>query len=89
MDRLILVLALAELLGLFLMPRLWGRVLPVTTKVGYTLLLLVPVLGPLAYVWILTWPNPQGPELRNDLPRGYYLHNQLSKRRDLDKGNKV
>lgn len=27
-------------------------------KVLYTILLLIPVLGPLAYLWIRFWPNP-------------------------------
>jgi hypothetical protein len=48
------------------------------SRFGYSCLLVVPILGPLAYLWITQAPAPTPEVLRNDQPRGEYTHMWLS-----------
>ena len=41
-------------------------------KILYSLLLLIPVLGPIAYPWIRHWPSPAPPHLVKESPSRMY-----------------
>jgi 4-amino-4-deoxy-L-arabinose transferase-like glycosyltransferase len=90
MKIIVLLTALSEFVALLLIVRIWRTRLRVLPKVGWSAFVCLPVLGPLAFLWIQSWPPPQDPRLQDRLPSdGSFFHSELSKRRDLDKHNQV
>ena len=72
----------------YLIFRLVRSTAPVRWKITYTLLLLIPVLGPFMYVWIANFPASSPEELREEFPglSDKFLNRELSERdggRDL------
>jgi hypothetical protein len=60
----ITVLGILEAVGLFLILRLWCKIrLPVARKIVWSLLLLIPVLGPLMYGFVSLDPEPHGEDV--------------------------
>lgn len=60
---LLIVAVISWLLSIWLIYRLWrspGRTL---AKIGYSILLLVPFMGPVFFVWIRNFPESKHPEL--------------------------
>ena len=61
------IAALSWLGSAFLAVRLWRSSDLLAIKVGLTLLLVVPVVGPFFYFWIWTFPDENLPELKEDI----------------------
>ncbi len=59
----IALLAIAEALGLFLIVRLWLKKGSLAYKIIWSLVLLVPVLGALLYVFISHDPSAHGEDV--------------------------
>jgi hypothetical protein len=56
------------LLSLYLLYRLWRGKQFLALKVGLSVLLVVPVLGPFFHAWILGFPEPMPGHLREEDP---------------------
>jgi hypothetical protein len=76
----VLVIALASFfLAVVLALHIWSTSEPKFFKALLTILVLVPILGPLAYFWISRWP-PSSPEVLRSNYRGQQLDAELSNR---------
>jgi len=69
-------LAIATLIGLAsffvaiaIVHRIWIGDEPRFFKIALTAVVLIPVIGPLSYVWIGNWPPPNPPHLRSNTRR--------------------
>ncbi len=69
---LLTVAALSWVLSLYLLYKLWSSVDFLVIKLGLSALLLVPIVGPLAYYWIQSFPESAPPELRSHAYGSYY-----------------
>jgi hypothetical protein len=56
---------LSWLLSLYLLYKLWRNADLLTIKIGLSVLLLVPVAGPLAFFWIQAFPELPHPDLQD------------------------
>ncbi len=63
----IVIAVLSWLLSLHLLIKLWSSADLLTIKIALSVLLLVPVVGPLAYYWIQAFPEPSHPDLQDRL----------------------
>ena len=59
------IAVLSWLLSLYLLFRMWRRDDLLTIKLGLTVLLVVPVFGPLVYFWTQAFPPPMHPDLQD------------------------
>jgi hypothetical protein len=71
---LLAIAALSWLLSLYLLFRLWRSVDLLTIKIGLSVVLLAPVVGPLAYFWIQAFPDPMPVEFRQPGFGGVLIH---------------
>lgn len=78
-------IVLIELISLAMAYKLWRGAESRWIKVGGTVVLLVPILGPLLYLFVFDQPGPQPAHLRNDGPRGEYTHAWIGLRGPLRK----
>lgn len=79
----------SEVIAALLLLRIWRTRGSLLSKLGWTIFVCLPLLGPFFYMWLMSWPSVQTPELQNRDALGFYFNWRLSKRRDLDKYNKV
>lgn len=77
---LIITIALSELIALMLIMRTWMRDDYVFLKLLLSMVLLVPVVGPLFYLFANDRTPPQSENLKNDLPRGWCTDRWISVR---------
>lgn len=61
------VIGLSWMVSALLALRLWRGADGLVLKVGLTLVLLMPVVGPFFCLWIQAFPPPQRPELQDRL----------------------
>ena len=66
----IAVLAVAEAFGLFIIVRLWLKKASVSYKIVWSLLVLLPLLGPLLYAFLSLDTSPHGEEVRESTGGG-------------------
>jgi hypothetical protein len=59
--------ALSWVLSAFLLALLWRSADLIPIKVGLSLLLLLPIMGPFFYFWIQSFPDSNHPELKEDI----------------------
>ena len=59
------IAVLSWLLSLYLLIKLWRSVDLLPIKIGLSVLLLIPIVGPLAYFWIHAFPPASHPELQD------------------------
>jgi hypothetical protein len=87
MERTVLLCAVAAstLLSLFLFVRHFKKDLSRSTRIIGVLLLLVPLVGPLLYWFLLNDLPPQNKALQNRGPRGDYTHAWISLKPGADK----
>lgn len=78
----IVVLCLSYAAAAYLGFRLVRREISVGWKVTYAALLMVPVLGPLSYVWVSSFPEKLPKELNGELGGlgGAFLSRELSEK---------
>ena len=74
-----IVIAISWLASSFLIRRALSRSMSNTEKALVVLMLLIPVLGPLAYFWISNIPDSHDDSMKNDLSHGGYLHREISR----------
>jgi len=60
-----IIAAISLIISAWLMFGLWRSKAPVLVKAGLSLWLLVPLVGPLFYVWIRNFPEPNDPDYRD------------------------
>lgn len=72
------MLAISEFVGLFLVVKLVRSRTHWATKPAYSVVLLVPIVGPAIYFFLREATPPQSPDLMNTGPRSDYLHRWLS-----------
>ena len=60
-----ITIGLSFLVSVALLWHLWASALPRRGRIAYSVLLLLPILGPLAYLWIRNWPSALPPKLMN------------------------
>ncbi len=58
------ILIASYFLSAILLWRLWRSEAERRDKILYTILLLIPVVGPMGYFWLRTWPPSLSPELQ-------------------------
>src|SRR3954466_14964474 len=63
---------LSWMFSLFLLYKLWRSADLLTVKLGLSVLLLVPLAGPLAFLWIQSFPESAPLELRSNAFGSYY-----------------
>ena len=63
----LVVAVLSWLLSAYLLVRLWRGSDHIGIKLGLTLLLAVPVVGPFLYLWIQNFPATNAPDLMDQL----------------------
>lgn len=78
------ILLLIELLSLYLLVRLLRSKRGWIEKVALSIMLLVPVVGPLIYLFLIEEVPRQHPLLRNTGARGDYTHRMISFQSDRD-----
>jgi hypothetical protein len=79
------LIILGALLSVFFWLRLLKRDLHWVEKVGGTILLAVPIIGPLLYLLVLSDPAPQHPMLQNPGGRGDYAQRVIMMKAALEK----
>jgi len=80
---LVVMLVLSGLLSAFLMYRLLLSGRSAFEKFVYCAVLLVPLLGPLIYIFLSEEVPPQSPMLRNNGPRGSYTNRMIAIRENM------
>ncbi len=79
-EYLLAVIIVSELIALYLLLRLWKSNEHVLLKFMGSLMLLLPCIGPLFFVFVFGMPDPQSVENQNRGPRGDYTHSWISMR---------
>lgn len=77
MTYLIAATVVSSLIASFLLWEIWRGAEPVVFKVLLTILVLVPILGPISYVWIRNWPEINPARARVDYRRTNYQDDHL------------
>jgi len=72
------VIALSLLVSAVLAVRVWRSRDPVLLKATLTLILLVPVIGPVVVYWISNFPDPAHPSLRDQNRYSADMHGRWS-----------
>jgi hypothetical protein len=74
-----LVIALASLfLAIAIAIRIWTGSEALFFKYALTIVVFIPVIGPLAYLWVSNWPTSSPPQLRSNF-RGEQLDAELER----------
>lgn len=81
---LIILLVLSSAASTWLIYKLLSGKRSLPEKVIYCLVLLVPFLGPLLYIFLIEELPPQHPMLRNNGARGDYTQSMISIKADLE-----
>jgi hypothetical protein len=79
----IVVAVLSWTLSAFLLVKLWRRADWIPIKLGLSLLLLIPVAGPLLYGWIQSFPKSNHPDLMDVHGSGNDILNHWRSRLEL------
>lgn len=66
------VVLISELVAFMLIRRLWRSDDNLVLKILLTVVALVPVLGPLLALWIVSFPDEAPASIQNQGPRGNY-----------------
>ena len=81
-----LLLAASWTLSAILIIRLWARDCGLADRIGGTVLLLIPFVGPLLYWFVYNSLPPQAPYLQARGARGTFTHKWLAIRPVLEQG---
>ena len=84
-----LLLAASWTLSVVLIARLWTRDCGLGDRIGGTVLLLVPFVGPLLYWFVYNSLAPQPTHLQAHGPRGTYTHKWLAIRPVLEQEHRA
>ena len=85
-SLLVFAAVLSWLVSLYLIARLWRKADLLAIKLGLSLVLLAPVLGPLLYFWIQAFPSSNNPDLRDRYMGGDVLNRWRAR---LEQGGKL
>ena len=78
MNPIQLVIVASLFLAIAITQRIWTSDEPKFFKIAYTAIVFVPVIGPLAYLWLSNWPTSSPPHLRSNY-RGQQLDAELER----------
>jgi hypothetical protein len=82
------VIAVSEAVSCFLGYRLLKCDKSILEKTALVVVLLVPIFGPIFYLFLVEEVPPQNPFLRNHGPRGSYTDRMISMRADKEAADK-
>ncbi len=88
-NKLIILLILSEVVSLVLLFKLLFKDIKLWLKVVGGLILLIPFVGPLMYLFAFDDTKPQSTFLQNNRSRGDYTHNWISIKSILKKKIKI
>lgn len=74
----LIAVALSLIVSAFMIPKVVRSQGGVVQKLFLCVLIFVPILGPVMGLVILDLPPPQSPNLKNNLPRGWYADRWIS-----------
>ncbi|MEM6818045.1 MAG: hypothetical protein AAF578_04605 [Pseudomonadota bacterium] len=73
-EKLLGVFAISTVCAVLLLFKIWRSTEPGLLKAGYSLIVFIPIIGPLATLWIMEMPEkrPKKEQVRG--PRGDFYH---------------
>jgi len=77
-KELLIVIIVSEIISIFLLFRTWRSQEYLVFKIFATVIVVIPIVGPILYLFVANTPNPQAKDLQNNLPRGYYTQSWIS-----------
>jgi len=81
---------ISEALAVWFLVEIWKRHTHIALRLGYSAIVVIPLLGPLMYLWVSRMPSAQSSDLMNrNMRYGDYTQRQITRRRDLDKYNRT
>lgn len=79
-SNVVITVAASWLVSVVLAFRAFRQPMSVADKLMIILVLLMPVIGPLAYLWIWNFPDENDENEKNDLSHGEYTQREISRK---------
>lgn len=87
-KELLIVIIVSEVISLLLLFRVWKRQEYLFLKVLATVIVVIPIVGPIFYLFVSNTTESQPIHLQNNMPRGSYTQNLISQQASLEEAGK-
>lgn len=78
MDRILVIAVGSGIVSLFLLTKVWRSSEHLAFKIAISFVTVIPIVGPVFYLFVANNTPPQDRCLQNKGPRGEYAHRWLS-----------